>query len=87
MPRADKLHKLSEFFGVSIAWILGEVPEEEPGTGGIEDDSILQDLRVLEEESELALRLGVRGELSGETVRLIAQFIRWAREQNSVTEA
>jgi transcriptional regulator with XRE-family HTH domain len=83
-PSTELLGAMARLYGVSVDWLLGveeEQPEEEEAYPGMKED-----LRLLEQESQLALRMGSKGELSPYSIRQIASFIRWVREQKAQEE-
>ena len=98
-PSTLALRGLAALYGKPVEWFFGEKEAESeeskrealarrsfvPDYDAL-DEETAADLRMLEEESQLALRLGGKGQLTPETIRQIASFIRWVREQEEKPE-
>lgn len=96
--RVDK-ERIAALYNRPVEWFYGEeAPESEesrtlpaairnlvPDYDNL-DEETAADLEMLLQESQLALRLGGKGELSPYTIRQIASFIRWVREQEDKPE-
>ena len=76
-PSGPTLHALATIYGKSVAWLLGEAPDEpEPAA----DPDLEADRELLMNEVDLAFR-AVSNELSDEAIRSIADYIRFVHER------